>query len=103
MVVLTAIGYTFTALMASKQESVPATLHASRAFYIAEAGIQYAGKYLEGLGDWTTAANQNKNLGGGSFTVSFTDYAAGPPASIVATSTGTYGTGERVIKATFQR
>ncbi len=103
MLVLTSIGYTFSLMMAAKQESVSSTLDAGMSFYMAEAGTSYAGKYLANLADWNTASTQAKNLGGGSFSVAFSDYAAGPPNTIIATSTGTYNTGTRVLKATFQR
>ena len=105
IVVLTAIGYTFSAMMAAKQKSVPVTLEGSRAFYIAEGGLHFAGNYLKGLSDWSTAANQTRNLGGGSFTVSFSGHSPSPPPpeSITATSTGTYGSATRELQATFQR
>jgi hypothetical protein len=103
IVVLTAIGYTFSAMMASKQKSVPVTLEGSKAFYIAEGGVHFAGEYLEGLADWSTAANQTRNLGGGSFTVVFSGYSYGIPETITATSTGTNGSATRELQATFQR
>jgi Tfp pilus assembly protein PilX len=103
MLVLTSIGYTFSLMMAAKQESVSSTLDAGMSFYMAEAGMNYAGKYLDGLADWTTAATQAKSLGGGSFSAAFSSYDAGPPETIIAESTGTYNTGTRVIKSTFER
>ena len=103
MLVLTSLGYTLSALMVGKQRSVPPTLDGGKSFYITEGGINYAGKYLDGLADWSAASSQTKNLGSGSFTITFSDYTSGSPESIIAMSTGTYGMGARVIKATFER
>jgi Tfp pilus assembly protein PilX len=104
ILVLTAIGYTFAAMMAAKQKSAVATIEASKAFHITEAGIQYGSNYLKDLADWSTATDQTDiSLGGGSFTVAFSGYTAGPPETITATSTGTYGAGTRVGKATFKK
>jgi Tfp pilus assembly protein PilX len=100
ILVLTAIGYTFTAMMAAKQKSVPATIEGGKAFFIAEAGLEYGATYLKNLANWSTATSQTKNLGGGSFTVTF---AAPVGNTIQATSTGTYGAGTRQLKATFTR
>ena len=107
IVVLTAIGYTFSAMMVAKQKSVPLTVHGGKAFYIAEGGIDFAARYLSGLGSggWSgPPPNQSRNLGGGSFTVVFSNYAsAGGVDSIDATATGTYGTATRVLVTTFSR
>ncbi len=103
MLVLTSLGYTLSALMVAKQKSVSPTLDGGKSFYIAEGGINYAGKYLDGLSDWSTTSIQTKGLGSGSFTVTFSDYTSGSPETIIATSTGTYGTGTRMLKASFER
>lgn len=103
MLVLTSLGYTLSALMVAKQKSIVPTLEGGKAFYITEAGINYAGKYLNDLADWSTASNQTKSLGSGSLTVTFSDYTSGSPETIIAISTGTYGTGTRVLKASFER
>ncbi len=103
MLLLTSLGYTLSALMIGKQKSVAPTLEGGKSFFITEGGINYAGKYLNDLADWTTASNQTKSLGSGSFTVTFSDYTSGSPESIIATSTGTFGTGTRVLKASFER
>lgn len=103
MLVLTSLGYTLSALMVAKQKSVSPTLDGGKSFYITEGGINYAGKYLDGLADWSTASSQTKNLGSGSFTVTFSDYTSGSPESIIAMSTGTFGAGTRVLKASFER
>ena len=103
MLVLTSLGYTLSALMVAKQKSVAPTLEGGKAFYITEGGVNYAGKYLDGLADWSTTSSQTKNLGDGSFTIIFSDYTSGSPETIIATSTGTYGNGTRVLKASFER
>lgn len=104
ILVLTAIGYTFAAMMAAKQKSAVATIEANKAYSIAEAGLQYGYNYLMDLADWSTATDQTDiSLGGGSFTVAFSGYTAGPPETITATSTGGYGAGTRVVKATFKK
>jgi Tfp pilus assembly protein PilX len=104
ILVLSAIGYTFTAIMAAKQRAVPPTLDGGRAFYIAEAGTQFAGIYLENLSSWASAASQTRTLGAGSFTVAFSGYTSGGGVeSITCTATGTYGSGQRVLVVTFQR
>jgi hypothetical protein len=104
ILVLSAVGYTFTAIMAAKQRAVPPTLDAGRAFYIAEGGTQFAGIYLKNLASWAAASNQTRSLGGGSFTVTFSSYSSGGGVeSITCTSTGTYGAGQRVLLVTFQR
>ena len=74
MLVLTVIGYSMTRMMATKQKLVPVTAQSSSAFYVAEGGINYAGKYLSDLVSWSYASNQTKTLGSGGFTVSFSDY-----------------------------
>jgi Tfp pilus assembly protein PilX len=45
MLVLTVIGYSMTRMMATKQKSVPVNAQSSSAFYVAEGGLNYAGKY----------------------------------------------------------
>jgi hypothetical protein len=107
IMVLTAVGYTFSAMIAAKQESVPLTVHGGKAFYIAEGGIDFAARYLSGLGSGSWSGpppNQSRNLGGGSFTVVFTNYASvGGVESVDATATGTYGIATRVLVTTFSR
>ena len=105
ILVLTAIGYTFSAMMASKQRSVPATLEAGKAFHIAEGGLHHAGKYLSTLLTFASATPYNQNMGGGQFNITFTPIAVFPasPERITVTSTGTYGSGQRIVVATFER
>lgn len=101
--VLSILGYTITELMATKVTAIPATMDSVKAFYLAESGIQYGQEYLNGLGNWSLAADTAKNMGGGNFSLSFTDYYSGGPETIKITSTGTFGMSHRVVKITYQR
>ncbi len=110
MLVLTVIGYSMTRMMATKQKSVPLTAQSSSAFYVAEGGINYAGKYLSDLVSWSSLSDESKNLGNGGFTVSFSDYCAygscpegGTNMCVTATSTGTFGGGTRVLASRYCR
>ena len=110
MLVLTAIGYSMTRMMATKQKSVPVTAHSSSAFYVAEGGLNWSGKYLSDLVSWSSLSDVSKNLGSGGFTISFSDYCAhgscpegGTNMCVTATSTGTYGDGTRVLASRFCR
>jgi Tfp pilus assembly protein PilX len=110
MLVLTVIGYSMTRMMATKQKLVPVTAQSSSAFYVAEGGINYAGKYLSDLVSWSYASNQTKTLGSGGFTVSFSDYCdygncpeGGTNMCVTATSTGTYVDATRVLASRFCR
>jgi Tfp pilus assembly protein PilX len=110
MMVLTVIGYSMTRMMATKQKSVPVTAQSSSAFYVAEGGINYAGKYLSDLVSWSSLTDESKTLGSGGFTVSFSDYCAhgscpegGTNMCVTSTSTGTYGNGTRVLASRYCR
>ena len=110
MMVLTVIGYSMTRMMATKQKSVPVTAQSSSAFYVAEGGINYAGKYLSDLVSWGSLSDESKSLGSGGFTVSFSDYCAhgscpegGTNMCVTSTSTGTYGNGTRVLASRYCR
>ncbi len=109
MLVLTVIGYSMTRMMATKQKSVPVTAQSSNAFYLAESGINYAGKYLSDLVTWPPSG-ETKNIGNGNFTIAYSDYCAygncpegGTNVCVTATSTGTYGDGTRVLASRFCR
>jgi len=104
MLVLTVIGYSMTRMMATKQKLVPVTAQSSSAFYVAEGGINYAGKYLSDLVSWSSLSDESKNLGSGGFTVIFSDYCAygscpegGTNMCVTATSTATSGDATRVL------
>jgi Tfp pilus assembly protein PilX len=110
MLVLTVIGYSMTRMMATKQKTVPITAHSSSAFYVAEGGINYAGKYLSDLVSWSSLSDESKNLGSGGFTVSFSDYCAhgnciegGTNMCVTATSTATSGDATRVLASRYCR
>ena len=110
MLVLTVVGYSMTRMMATKQKTVPVNAHSSSAFYVAEGGISYAGKYLSDLVSWSALSDESKSLGSGGFTVSFSDYCThgscpegGTKMCVTATSTGTYRNGTRVLASRFCR
>ena len=110
MMVLTVIGYSMTRMMATKQKSVPVTAHSSSAFFVAEGGINWSGKYLSDLVSWSSLSDESKNLGNGNFNVAFSDYCAygncpegGTNMCVTATSTGTFGDGTRVLASRYCR
>jgi Tfp pilus assembly protein PilX len=110
MLVLTVIGYSMTRMMATKQKSVPVNAQSSSAFYVAEGGINYAGKYLSDIVSWSSLSDESKSLGSGGFSVSFSDYCAsgscpegGTNMCVTATSTGTYADGTRVLASRYCR
>ena len=99
MMVLTVIGYSMTRMMATKQKSVPVTAQSSSAFYVAEGGINYGGKYLSDLVSWSSLSDESKNLGNGNFNVVFSDYCAYGSCA----STGTSGDATRVLASRYCR
>ncbi len=110
MLVLTVIGYSMTRMMATKQKSVPVTAQSSSAFYVAEGGINWGGKYLSDLVSWSSLSDESKNLGNGNFNVAFSDYCAhgscpegGTNMCVTATSTGTSGDAKRVLASRYCR
>ena len=110
MLVLSAIGYSMSRMMATKQKSVPIVANSSSAVVAAEGGVNWAGKYLSDLVSWSSLSNQSKNLGNGSFTVAFSDYCAhgncpegGTNMCVTVTSTGNYGDGTRVLASRYCR
>ena len=110
MMVLTVIGYSMTRMMATKQKSVPVTAQSSSAFYVAEGGINWAGKYISDLVSWSSLTDESKNLGNGNFNVAFSDYCAygscpegGTNMCVTATSTGTSGEATRVLASRYCR
>ena len=110
MLVFTVIGYSMTRMMATKQKSVPVTAQSSSAFYVAEGGINYAGKYLSDLVSWSSLSDESKNLGNGNFNVAFSDYCAygncpegGTNMCVTATSTGAYVNATRVLASRYCR
>ena len=110
MLVLSAIGYSMVSMMASKQKSVPITAQSSSAFYMAEAGINWAGKYLSDLRCWNSIESE-KTLGSGTFTIASDSYCSygncevegGTYMCVSVISTGTYGDATRVLRSRFCR
>ena len=110
MLVLSAIGYSMVSMMASKQKSVPITAQSSSAFYMAEAGINWAGKYLSDLRCWNSIESE-KTLGSGSFAIASESYCSygncevegGTYMCVTVISTGTYGDATRVLRSRFCR
>jgi hypothetical protein len=110
MLVLSVIGYSLTSMMASKQKSVPVTAQSSGAFYLAQGGLDWAGKHLDGLkpDEWcplsTPADDQTISLGNGSFEVTFDQYSSDATYEyITVASTGYYGDGKRIVAMQFRR
>jgi hypothetical protein len=95
------IGYIMSSLMVSSQESIPRTFASNRAFYLAQGGINYTGKYLMGVSDWNTLSGSfSRNLGTGNFTVAFSGTTA---TDVTATITGNDGSAHRQIIASFHK
>jgi hypothetical protein len=79
MMLMVTIGYVFSYLIPTKQKSVTFLIHSTKAFFIAQSGVEYAVRYAGGQ-NWTTPAlllglnnppvNQ-RNLGGGNFTINY--------------------------------
>ena len=106
MLVLSAIGYSMTNMMATKQKSLPVMAESNSAFYLAESGVNWAGKQLSDLVSWSAQEGETitKNLGGGSFEISFASYGQDSTGEwITVTSTGRDGNGVRVLNSTFYR
>ena len=104
MLVLSAIGYSMARVMAAKQKSVPVTAQSNCAFYMAESGIDWAGKELSETIWWDSTLDKTKNLGDGSFTISYSGYGEDDTKEwVIVTSTGYCGDAERVVNMTFER
>ena len=108
MLVLTVIGYSMTGMMATKQKSVPVTAQSSSAFYVAEGGINWSGKYLSDLVSWSSLSDESKNLGNGNFNVAFSDYCAygncpEGGTNMCVTATGASGDATRVLASRYCR
>jgi hypothetical protein len=106
MLVLSAIGYSMTNMMTTKQKSLPVMAESNSAFYLAESGVNWAGKQLSDLVSWSAQEGETitKNLGGGSFEIGFASYGQDSNGEwITVTSTGRDGNGVRVLTSTFYR
>jgi hypothetical protein len=78
MLVMITIGYVFSYLIPTKQRSVVFPIQSTQAFFIAQAGVEFAVRYAKDNG-WTTTTLLNSNLNGvtrtlgsGRFTLSYT-------------------------------
>ena len=83
MMLMVTIGYVFSYLIPSKQKSVIFPIQSTQAFFIAQSGVEYAVRYAVAQ-NWRTTANlaglnaagvNQKNLGGGRFTITYTNVA----------------------------
>jgi hypothetical protein len=98
--VLGVIGYILGSLISRHQESIPTNLDSGRAFAIAQSGVEYVGKYLEGRDFITVASPPTMALGTGNFGTTLSNATA---TQIVATITGNSGTASRRITVRYQR
>ncbi len=101
ILLLGSIGYIMSSLMIRSQESTPRTLDSARAFYLTQGGVEFTGKYLQGVTDWTVLAGSiSRDLGTGNFVVAF----SGPTTTdVTATITGNAGSAHRQIVAGFHK
>lgn len=100
ILLLGSIGYVMSSLMVGSQESTPRTLDSARAFYVAQGGVEYTGKYLQGVTNWGSVGNLTLNLGSGNFTVTFSPVDS---SNIDATITGNFGSAHRLILVRYNR
>ena len=85
MLLMVTIGYVFSYLIPSKQKSVVFPIQSTQAFFIAQSGVEFAVRYaMTQTPPWTTPAllnnlntapNNTRNLGAGSFTLTYTNVA----------------------------
>jgi hypothetical protein len=100
LAVLSVFGYVLGSLVSRHQDSISLNMDSARAFAIAQSGVEYVGKYLEGK-NFTTVANPPMlTLGTGTFGTAFSGAAA---SQINATITGTSGTASRRITVRYQK
>ena len=79
MLLMITIGYVFSYLIPTKQQSVVFPIQSTQAFFIAQSGVEFAVRYAQDNG-WTTtaalnnlnnAANNARTLGSGRFTLTY--------------------------------
>ena len=85
MLLMITIGYVFSYLIPSKQKSVVFPIQSTRAFFIAQSGVEFAVRFaMTQTPPWTTPAllnnlntppNNTRTLGAGSFTITYTNVA----------------------------
>ncbi|MCU0579873.1 MAG: hypothetical protein MUF69_10065, partial [Desulfobacterota bacterium] len=101
LAILGVVGYVLGTLMARHQESIPTNMDSARAFAIAQSGVEFVGKYLEGRPDYTTVSTPpTMTLGTGTFSTAFSGVTA---TRLDATITGVSGTATRRITVRYQK
>ena len=98
--VLSVIGYILGSLTSRHQESIPINMDSARAFGLAQSGVEYVGKYLEGKNFTTVANPSTMTLGTGTFG---TVLSGATTSQITAAITGTTGTAARRITVRYQK
>ena len=98
--VLSVIGYILGSLTSRHQESIPVNMDSARAFALAQSGVEYVGKYLEGANFTTVANPSTKTLGTGTFGTAFS---GATTSQITATITGISGTATRRLTVRYQK
>jgi hypothetical protein len=103
ILLLGSIGIIMSSLMVRSQESIPRGLDTSRALYLVQAGVEFTGKYLQGVSDWSTLSGTlTRNLGTGSFQIQWGAYDSGTQ-TINVTIQGTSGSARRQVTAALQK
>lgn len=104
MVLLGTIGVIISQLMVGSQESISRDIDTNRAIYLAQGGVNYAGKFLKGISDWgALSGTLTKSLQGGTFAIQWGAYNAGPPNQLTVIVTGSSGSAPRQITTIFQK
>ncbi len=103
ILLLGSIGYIMSSLMSRSQESVPRTLDSTNAFSLVQGGVNYTGKYLTGVTDWSILSGTlTKSLATGTFTIQWGAYDSGIK-TITATITGASGSANRRVTTIFKK
>ena len=113
MLLMVTIAYVFSYLIPSKQKSVVFPIQSTQAFFIAQSGVEFAVRFpMTQTPPWTTPAllnnlntppNNTRNLGAGSFTITYTNVA---PNLDTLTSVGQVPIGterRRIVVSNFTR
>jgi len=98
--VLSVIGYILGSITSRHHESIPVNMDSARAFALAQSGVEYVGKYLEGANFTTVANPSTKTLGTGTFG---TVLSGATISQITATITGISGTATRRLTVRYQK
>lgn len=61
LMLMITIGYVFSYLIPTKQKSVSFAIHSTKAFFLAQSGIEFAIRYAV-ANNWTTPANLDANI-----------------------------------------